>query len=151
MRTAGHVRRFEHAQRRAIDRGLGERDAAAELLLEDGGQRRGLIDVTCLRQIPADQLDVAQPAAERRQPLGAARRRGLARRFVERRRRRSTRRSPIAGTMRSACRLMNRSALLLLAIAVRSSIGTLRSSSRVSSTRMPSRPSIAAFTRRDDD
>ena len=47
-----------------------------------------------------------------------------------------------------ACRLMNRSALLLFAIAVRSSIGTLRSSSRVSSTRTPSRASIDAFTRR---
>ena len=43
---------------------------------------------------------------------------------------------------------MNRSALLLLAMAVRSSIGTFRSSSRVRMMRMPSRPSSAALSRR---
>ena len=47
-----------------------------------------------------------------------------------------------------AWRLRNRSALLLLATAVRLSNGISRSSSRVSSTRRPSRPSSAAFTRR---
>ena len=47
-----------------------------------------------------------------------------------------------------ACRLMNMSALLLLAIAARPSSDTLWSSSRVRRTRMPSRLSIAALTRR---
>ena len=49
-----------------------------------------------------------------------------------------------------ACRLMNRSALLLLAMAARPSASMLLSSC-VSSTRMPRRPSMAPLTRRATD
>ena len=106
---------------------------------------------TCarLREVPRHQLDVARAAAEGRHPLGRERRARRVAGIAARTRRSRSTRPQVAGRSEAlACRLMNRSALLLLAIAVRSSIGTLRSSSRVSRTRMPSRASIAPLTRR---
>ena len=112
------------------------------------GERRRPIEVARLRQIPQHELDVAR-RRRRRSARGRRRRRSRsARRPGRTRRRRSTRRSSTCRIDALACRLMNRSALLLFAIAVRSSIATFRSSSRVSRTRSPSRASMTPFTRR---
>ena len=108
----------------------------------------GLIEVAELREVPRDELDVARAAAEGGTRFRRERRAACCRRRSSKAARRSTRRRRSCGATRSACRLMKRSALLLLAIAARSSSGTFRSSSRVSSTRMPRRASIAAFRRR---
>ena len=126
-----------------------ERNPIAEVLLDDAGERGRLIEMARLCEVPRHELDVAQPATECRNPLAGRLlcRLGPGRR-VERRARGSTPPLVVRRIDALACRLMNRSALLLFAIAVRSSIGMLRSSSRVRSTRTPSRPSIADFTRR---
>ena len=100
-----------------------------------------------LRQVPEHELDVARAAAEGRHAIGAAGRGGCAVSLSNAAQKMAA--PAVVGRSDAfACRLMKRSALLLFAIAVRSSIGTFRSSSRVSRTRMPRRASMAAFARR---
>ena len=102
-----------------------------------------------LRHLPEDDLDVARAAAEDGQRLAVALRRALRLRAVVV----EAQVEDLAPGRRVrtdafACRLMNTSALLLLATAARSSRPTVWSPSRVRITRTPSRPSIAAFSRR---
>ena len=147
MQHRRHVGRLEDAKRRAIDRLCRQRHAVVELLLQHVRERRRLIEMPRLREIPRHQLDVAGAAAEGRHALAARPPTPGPRRVEGRDEDRRAGRSPAASSA-LACRLTKRSALLLLAIAVRSSTGTLRSSSRVSRTRMPSRASITPLTRR---
>ena len=138
---------------RAAARDRSARDASGtrslELLLAAAPANAvGSIEVAGLREVPRHELDVARAAAEGRQPLGAAGGGASAPRPCRTRRRRSRRPTSPAASTPLTCRLMNRSALLLLASDVRSSIGTLRSSSRVSSTRRPRRASMTPFSRR---
>ena len=62
----------------------GQRHVVVERLLEHVGERRRLIEVARLREIPRHELDVARAAAEGRHALAAAGRR-LRRVAIERR------------------------------------------------------------------
>ena len=113
---------------------------------EHRAERRGLIDERQLREVPRHGLDDARSAADDRHARLAGVRAGS----------RAAGGASTAGvkicaprasgrTDQFACRLRNTSALLLFASSVRRSSVTVSSPSRVSSTRRPSRLSIAAL------
>ena len=143
-----HVGALEHAERRLRERLRRERHVILQLLLEKLREGIRRVDESELREVPGHEIDLAQAAAKCREPFRSE----GARRGVLGFGRKSCREDDGASRVfrgdAFACTLTNRSALLLFAIALRSSIGTFRSSSRVRSTRTPMRPSTAAFRRR---
>ena len=146
-----HVGAHQDAHRRLHGRPHGQRHAAfGELPREHRRRARPTGRRTAAAPGPTAPARSRASRRPRPAPCGAARR--PARRLVAVRRRgracTPARRAPPARTDQLACRLMNRSALLLLASSVRRSTVTSSSPSRVSSTRRPSRPSMAALRRR---
>ncbi len=123
-----HVRADEHAERRLLDRARAHRARARAARLRPrwaSAADRSMWRACAISH--SDDLDVARAAAEHRQRLALAVRDALRLLAVLRRGsdRRPRRRTSPARTEALACRLMNRSALLLLASAARSSRPTL--------------------------